>query len=228
MRARACPVSAILTALQSSSFTASVSPSAPLPCLSRGTHHGPAPEPGSQWRVSVQCRSRHQLLDCVQRPRKQRAIRFPVNVWASAPPPVPCRLCPSVIILTGWPGAAAQAPRACRARTSCRRPSREAHGWRISYSSAAKRTRKAKMATPRVAQLAVRSGRRFASFQRQRAPADPPNCVFSAGTPRSRDSVNTGIRFRVRIRSKWSRRLTWVGHELLHVPGTGCPARRPL
>ena len=52
------------------------------------------------------------------------------------------------------------------------------HGTRTSYSSATKRTRKSRTATPRAASGQLnsspwRSGRRFANFQRQRATAGP-------------------------------------------------------
>eukprot|EP00964_Phaeocystis_antarctica_P014349 scaffold7905_cov62-Phaeocystis_antarctica.AAC.4 len=69
----------------------------------------------------------------------------------------------------------------------CWRPSRDAHGWRTSYSSTTKRTRKSPTATLH-GQLSspCSSGRRFANFQRQRAPAGPPNSGFRADTPRFR------------------------------------------
>jgi len=66
----------------------------------------------------------------------------------------------SVNILTAWPGRVAQAPRAGRARapwscSPCWRPSREPHGWRISYSSTTKRTRKSPTEVPPAAAFRV-------------------------------------------------------------------------
>eukprot|EP00964_Phaeocystis_antarctica_P010561 scaffold5821_cov38-Phaeocystis_antarctica.AAC.1 len=66
----------------------------------------------------------------------------------------------SVNILTAWPGRVAQAPRAGRARapwscSPCWRPSRELQGWRTSYSSTTKRTRKSPTAIRWAAQLAA-------------------------------------------------------------------------